>query len=75
MAGARILERILADEIRHVRYGANHFAALCQRCETDVETAWNLLVESHFGGTVKPPFNDSARAAAGLPRLRQGVLA
>jgi uncharacterized ferritin-like protein (DUF455 family) len=75
LAGARILDRIFADEIRHVRYGANHFAALCQRSETDVETAWNQLVASHFSGTVKPPFNDSARATAGLPRIRQGVLA
>lgn len=67
-AGARVLERILNDEIRHVRYGATHFTAWCRRTDTDPETHWKLLVSTHFRGSVNPPFNDSARAAAGLSR-------
>jgi uncharacterized ferritin-like protein (DUF455 family) len=74
-AGVRLLERILDDEIRHVRYGAKHFAALCARRDETVEKLWKELVARHFRGALKPPFNDSARAAAGLPRLADAALA
>lgn len=64
--GAAILERILDDEIRHVRIGTMHFAACAQRLGDSPEELWKSLVCRHFGGAVKPPFNDSARLAAGL---------
>lgn len=67
-AGARILIRILDDEIRHVRFGANHFNALALSRGESMEGLWKTLVNRHFRGAVKPPFNDSARAAAGLSR-------
>jgi uncharacterized ferritin-like protein (DUF455 family) len=73
--GVRLLERILEDEIRHVRYGAKHFAALCAQRDEAVEKLWKELVARHFRGALKPPFNDSARAAAGLPRLVDAALA
>lgn len=66
--GARILTRILDDEIRHVRFGANHFAALCAARDESPEDRWKSLVERHFRGALKPPFNDSTRSAAGLSR-------
>jgi len=66
--GTRILERILDDEIRHVRIGANHFAAVCAARDEAPDALWKTLVKRHFRGSVKPPFNDSARAAAGLSR-------
>ncbi|UOR16023.1 ferritin-like domain-containing protein [Qipengyuania aquimaris] len=66
--GAKILQRILDDEIRHVAYGAKHFRAVCaERGENPPET-WRNLVKTHFSGGLKPPFNDSARSAAGLSR-------
>jgi len=68
LATARLLERILADEIRHVRFGSIHFAAVCARRGIEPETHWKMLVERHFRGGVSGPFNNSARAAAGLPR-------
>ena len=74
-AGVRLLERILDDEIRHVRFGAKHFAAVCARRGETAENLWNLLVKRHFRGAVKPPFNDSARAAAGLPRTLYAAVA
>jgi uncharacterized ferritin-like protein (DUF455 family) len=74
-SGVRILERILDDEIRHVRFGATHFAALCARHGESPESRWKALVAEHFGGALKPPFNDSARTAAGLPRTFYAVLA
>ena len=72
--GARILSRILDDEIRHVGFGSKHFDAVCrQRGEPRAET-WKILVSRHFRGSLKPPFNDSARLAAGLSRdLYAGV--
>jgi len=66
--GGAILERILDDEIRHVRFGAKHFFALCQRRNDDAENLWKSLVNCHFRGAINPPFNDSARQAAGLSR-------
>ncbi len=66
--GARILKRILDDEIRHVRFGTMHFDALCKRRGIEPEKHWKMLVNRHFRGAVKPPFNDSARQAAGLSR-------
>ena len=65
---ARILQRIVDDEIRHVRFGTTHFAAICQIRDESPPEAWKTLVERHFRGAVKPPFNDSARRSAGLSR-------
>jgi uncharacterized ferritin-like protein (DUF455 family) len=67
-AGARILQRILDDEIRHVGMGAKHFFAVCRKRGEEPESLWKSLVNRHFRGRLKPPFNDSARAAAGLSR-------
>lgn len=66
--GARILQRILDDEIRHVAVGAKHFIALCGGRGLAPEIHWKTLVKRHFRGALKPPFNDSARLAAGLSR-------
>lgn len=74
-AGARLLERILDDEIRHVRVGATHFTAWCERRNEDPGNRWKSLVKRYFGGAVKPPFNDSARLTAGLSRYPYRALA
>jgi uncharacterized ferritin-like protein (DUF455 family) len=66
--GAGILKRILDDEVTHVRHGSTHFIALCESRGESAEICWKNLVTTHFRGAVKPPFNDSARESAGLPR-------
>ncbi len=66
--GAKILERILDDEIGHVRFGTTHFIALATARGDSPAGLWKTLVARHFRGAVKPPFNDSARSSAGLPR-------
>jgi uncharacterized ferritin-like protein (DUF455 family) len=66
--GARILQRILDDEIRHVAAGARHFNEWCRKAGKSPENHWKTLVQRHFRGSLKPPFNDSARLAAGLSR-------
>lgn len=63
---ARILDRIYRDEIVHVAIGVRWFRHFCQRF--DYATYWQELVRRHFKGNLKPPFNDSARNAAGLTK-------
>jgi len=73
--GTRLLQRILDDEIRHVRIGASHFRIVCQNRAVPWDSHWKMLVRQHFRGALKPPFNDSARAAAGLPLELYAALA
>ncbi|MCT2557743.1 ferritin-like domain-containing protein [Tsuneonella sp. YG55] len=74
-AGARILERILDDEIRHVAFGVKHLAACAEMRGADPENLWISLVRTYFRGGLKPPFNDSARLAAGLSLSASRALA
>ena len=66
--GARILARILDDEIRHVGIGVKHFGQVSAERDQSPPEMWRKLVQRHFKGGLKAPFNDSARAAAGLSR-------
>lgn len=74
-SGAKILRRILDDEIRHVAIGTRHFVAQAEAHGFDAPKRWQNLVNHHFRGELKPPFNDSARYAAGLSRDYYGALA
>lgn len=65
---ARILGRIVADEERHVAAGTRWFRFACDKARLDAAATWRDLVARHFRGALKPPFNDSARARAGLTR-------
>lgn len=67
-ASARILGRIYTDEIRHVSVGTRWFGWVCAQSDQEPAPRWQALVSKHFRGSLKPPFNDSARAAAGLTR-------
>ena len=66
--GVRILERILDDEIRHVAIGAKWFDEVSATRDGTPREIWQNLVERHFSGRLKGPFNDSARQSAGLSR-------
>nr|WP_137677168.1 ferritin-like domain-containing protein [Parerythrobacter lutipelagi] len=66
--GAKLLERILDDEIRHVGFGTKHFLSICEMRRLVPQNHWKTLVKTYFRGAIKPPFNDSARFAAGLSR-------
>jgi uncharacterized ferritin-like protein (DUF455 family) len=67
-ATARILTRILSDEVKHVRAGTFWFESACERESFVPEITWHALVNRYFRGALKPPFNDSARDSAGLTR-------
>ncbi|MCA1199975.1 ferritin-like domain-containing protein [Sphingomonas sp. R647] len=65
---AAILGRIFNDEIVHVAAGTRWFESLCVARGIDSRQEWRALLGRYFAGTVKPPFNDSARESAGLTR-------
>ncbi|MCC7393501.1 MAG: ferritin-like domain-containing protein [Sphingomonadaceae bacterium] len=75
MASARILTRIYQDEIRHVAVGTKWFNWGCARAGLVPESHWQMLVNQGFRGSLKPPFNDSARSTAGLTQLYYAPLA
>lgn len=66
LPSARILDRIYRDEITHVATGVRWFKIMCVEQRFDPIAHWHSLIERHFKGALKPPFNDSARNAAGL---------
>lgn len=63
---AAILEIIYRDEKKHVAIGAKWFRFLCARQAVNPARRFQELVRECFRGDVKPPFNDRARAEAGL---------
>jgi uncharacterized ferritin-like protein (DUF455 family) len=63
---ARIFHIIYRDEQGHVAVGAKWFRYLCLREGKEPAAAFQELVRKHFRGPLKPPFNDMARARAGL---------
>ena len=74
-ATAKILSRIYNDEIRHVSAGTVWFAQKCDEMGFNVVETWQSLVKSRFRGSLKPPFNDSARHEAGLTQDFYAVIA
>ncbi|MGB3167462.1 MAG: DUF455 family protein [Alteraurantiacibacter sp.] len=62
------LERILDGEIRHVTAGSTHLARICKAQVKDWQECEEIARKRYFHGALKPPFNDSARFAGGLPR-------
>lgn len=63
---ASILEIIYRDEKKHVAIGAKWFRFLCARENRNPASRFQELVRECFRGEVKAPFNDRARAEAGL---------
>jgi uncharacterized ferritin-like protein (DUF455 family) len=72
---AAVLRIIYRDEIGHVAIGRRWFDAVCTERGLAPEPAYQDLVRRHFRGRLKPPFNASAREAAGLPAAFYEVLA
>ena len=67
-ATTRILNRIYSDEISHVLAGTKWFERGCDERQSLPKPYWKMLVNRHFRGGLKAPFNDSARSRAGLTR-------
>ena len=65
-ASADVLRVVYRDEMGHVACGAKWFRFLADRFGVAPEPLFHTLVRRHFRGPIKPPFNDRARAEAGL---------
>lgn len=63
---AEVLRIIYEDEKGHVAIGAKWFRFLCARERKDPAKTFQALVRANFRGSLKAPFNDIARAEAGL---------
>ncbi len=61
-----ILGVILHDEIGHVAIGNRWYRWLCARDGLDPLTHYKLLAERHQAPRLRPPFNQTARRAAGV---------
>ncbi len=66
LESAAVLSVIYNDEKGHVAIGAKWFRFLCARERKDPAETFRQLVRANFRGPLKPPFNDLARAEAGL---------
>ena len=65
-AAAAILDIILRDEIGHVAVGNRWYAWLCQQRQLDPLACWQQMVVQYAAPAMRPPFNLSARRAAGF---------
>lgn len=65
---AAILSRIYRDEVRHVAAGTKWFKRVAESQGFEPISRFQWLIKSCFHGSLKPPFNGSARDEAGLSR-------
>jgi uncharacterized ferritin-like protein (DUF455 family) len=70
-----ILEVILAEEVRHVAIGSHWFAWCCERESLDPEPTFIALISGVAKGSIRGPFNLSARRAAGFADSEMQLLA
>ncbi len=60
------LEVILEEEVRHVEIGSRWFAWCCERAGLAPEETFVELLQRHYRGRLKGPFNISDRLRAGF---------
>jgi uncharacterized ferritin-like protein (DUF455 family) len=73
-AAARILDRILADEIGHVEIGNRWYRHMCERQGLEPAAAYVDLARRYKAPTLKGPFNFDARLQAGFTQTELDTL-
>ncbi len=63
---AALLQRIVDDEVIHVRYGSKWFAQVCEQHSMIPEQAYFECLEQYLQGTLRGPFNHDLRKQAGF---------
>ncbi len=66
MRAVEILDIILRDEIGHVKVGNHWYGWLCAQQGIEPLSHYRRLAREHSAPRLKPPFNDTARRAAGF---------
>jgi uncharacterized ferritin-like protein (DUF455 family) len=70
----RILNVILAEEVRHVDIGSHWFRVCCDQRGVDPESTFLLLLEEYFTGRIRGPFNIPARMRAGFTQREMDAI-
>ncbi len=65
-ASAKILTRILNDEVGHVKIGSYWFKTICEQQGLEYEQKFRELIEKSYVGKPKGPFNRELRIIAGF---------
>ena len=66
-ATVNILGTIYEDEKSHVAAGVKWFHEVCSSANLDPTQCFHNKLNDYFKGKLKPPFNEAARTAAGMP--------
>lgn len=66
LRAVEILDVILRDEIGHVAVGNRWYAWLCAQQGVEPVAHYRVLARTHAAPRLKPPFNETARRAAGF---------
>lgn len=70
-----ILEIILSEEVRHVEIGSRWFRYCCEKENVEPESTFLELLQSHFTGALRGPFNLDARLKAGFSNAEMEAIA
>jgi len=65
-ATVAILERILTEEVEHVKIGNRWFGALCEQRGLSADDTFRVLLHKHGKAALRGPFNKPARRKAGF---------
>jgi uncharacterized ferritin-like protein (DUF455 family) len=65
-ATVEVLKVILDEEVRHVAIGSHWFRWCCEQQSVDPLKTFLGLLERHYGGSLRGPFNLDARYEAGF---------
>lgn len=66
LVSAKILEKIIADEVNHLKNGISWFQYFCDEEGVESKNAHDKLVDK-LGLIYRPPFNQELRSLAGMP--------
>lgn len=70
----RILEIILAEEVRHVEIGSHWFHLCCDQRGLNPESTFLGLLAEYFNGSLRGPFNIPARLNAGFTQREMDAI-
>lgn len=70
----RILEIILAEEVRHVEIGSHWFRVCCDQRGLEPESTFLELLKANFSGAMRGPFNIPARMKAGFTQREMDAI-
>jgi len=74
MQSCAVLQTILDEEVGHVAIGSQWFAWCCEQSGLEPGRTFLELLQSHYPGSVRGPFNHAARLLAGFSAAEMQAL-